>query len=180
MQNQTTIENAIKRKYPEQVVLVVTQAPDGRNNIMAVGWTAIASKEPLMLMLAINEKACTYELIKTTKSFVVAYPSEGMAKAVLHAGSVHGHQRDKLAETGLAITAATQVAAPLLTDAVANFECQLVEITKPGDAPLVFGRVVAAHVNSDPDLQRLYTVGPGHTMGGIRMANPTIAHPSTP
>ncbi|MDD2598092.1 MAG: flavin reductase family protein [Kiritimatiellae bacterium] len=170
MQQQEIIENALRLKYPEQVVLVVTCGRDGRKNVMAVGWTAIASGDPLMFMLGIDDAAYTYELIRATQSFVVAFPSEGMAAAVLHAGTVHGHKRDKLAESGLATTPALRVPAPLLTDAVANFECELVEIVQPGDCPLVFGRVVAAHTNTDPSLRRLYTVGPGHTMGGVRVA----------
>jgi flavin reductase (DIM6/NTAB) family NADH-FMN oxidoreductase RutF len=101
-----------------------------------------------------------------------------MGPAVLHAGSVHGHGRDKLAETGLATTPAGQVAAPLLTDAVANFECALADIVQPGDCPLLFGRVLAAHVNSDAGLQRLYTVGPGHAMGGVRALPDTLVRPT--
>ena len=169
MQRQETIAEALPRKYPEQVVLVVTRGGDGRANIMAVGWTGIASGDPLMFMLGIDDGAYTYELIRTTKAFVVAFPSDRMGAAVLHAGSVHGHNRDKLAETGLATMPGLHSSAPLLADAIANFECELVDIVKPGDCPLIFGRVLAAHVNTDPGLQRLYTVGPGHVMGGVRV-----------
>lgn len=177
MQRETTPEQALPRKYPEQVVLVVTRAPDGHANVMAVGWTGIASGDPLMFMLGIDDGAYTYELIRATKSFVVAYPSEAMGAAVLHAGSVHGRGRDKLAETGLATAAATRVSAPLLTDAVANFECELADIVQPGDCPLVFGRVVAAHLNADPELHRLYTVASGHVMAGVRVLPETLVRP---
>jgi flavin reductase (DIM6/NTAB) family NADH-FMN oxidoreductase RutF len=145
--------------------------------VMAVGWTGIASGDPLIFMLGIDAEACSYELIRTTKSFVVAFPSEKMGAAVLHAGSVHGRNRDKLAEAGLATMPALQVPAPLLSDAVANFECELVYIVQPGDCPLIFGRVVAAHVNAEDDLKRLYTVSPGHVMGGVRVAPDTVRRP---
>lgn len=177
MQRNETPDQAIRRKYPEQVVLVTTRGADGRANVMAVGWTGIASGDPLMFMLGIDEGAYTYELIQSTGTFVVAFPSEHMGTAVLLAGSVHGRHRDKLAETGMATTPATRVAAPLLADAVANFECELVEIVKPGDTPLIFGRVVAAHINTDASLPRLYTVGPGHVMAGVRVAPGTTARP---
>lgn len=178
MQRKTTPKQALPRKYPEQVVLVVTRAPDGRNNVMAVGWTGIASGDPLLFMVGIDDGAYTYELIRATKSFVIAFPSETMGAAVLHAGSVHGHNRNKLAETGLATTPATRVSAPLLVDAVANFECDLVDIVQPGDCPLIFGRVVAAHVNADPGLHRLYTVAPGHVMAGVRIVPETVTKPT--
>lgn len=177
MQRESSVEQAVSRKYPEQVVLVVTRAAEDRVNVMAVGWTGIASGDPLMFMLGIDDGAYTYELIRAERSFVVAYPSERMGTAVLHAGSVHGHNRNKLAETGLATAAALHVRAPLLADAVANFECELVNIVQPGDCPLIFGRVLAAHVNTDPVLRRLYTVGPGHAMGGVRAVERTVTRP---
>ena len=45
MQKKTTIKQAQSRKYPEAVVLVTTHAPDGRLNVMAVGWVTSASME---------------------------------------------------------------------------------------------------------------------------------------
>lgn len=177
MQRKVTEGEAIARKYPEQVVAVLSRGADGRANIMAVGWTGIVSGDPLMFMLAIDEGAHTYALIRQTRSFVVAYPSERMGAAILHAGSVHGHNRDKLAETGLATSPAARVSAPLLNDAVANFECELADIVQPGDCPVIFGRVVAAHINTDPGVKRLYTVGSGHTMGGVQVISGTVTTP---
>ncbi len=37
MQQQIDEGQAIKRKYPEQVVLVMTRGNDGRTNVMAAG-----------------------------------------------------------------------------------------------------------------------------------------------
>lgn len=180
MQNQVPPAEALPRKYPEQVVLVVTCGTDGRANVMAVGWTGIASGDPLMFMLGIDQDSYSLELIRATKTFVVAFPSDRMGAAVLLAGSVHGRNNDKLKETGLATAPARHVAAPLLADAVANFECELADIVQPGDCPLIFGRVLAAHVNTDPALQRLYTVGPGHVMAGVRVLPDTVIRPPEP
>jgi len=168
MQKQTEIEKALERKYPEQVVLVTTKNKEGKNNVMAVGWVAIASDEPKMFVLGIDEQACTYQNIIETKQFVVAFPSEKMSKETLFAGSVHGYRRDKIKETGLKIQEASAVNAPILVDAVVNFECLLVEITKPGDCPLIVGKVVCAWENTDRQLKRLYTVGKGYKLAGVR------------
>jgi flavin reductase (DIM6/NTAB) family NADH-FMN oxidoreductase RutF len=156
MQKKTSVHNALKRKYPEPTVLVTTRSPAGKANVMAVGWITSASMEPAMFLLGIDDEALTYENIRKTKQFVVAYPNENMAKAVLHAGSCHGRGRDKLAEAGLATQKASKVRAPLIADAVANFECRLVKIVKPGDCPLIVGRIVAAHENRNRTLKRLY------------------------
>jgi len=168
MQKKANIQKAFKRKYPEQVVLVVTGKPDGGANVMAVGWVAIASDEPRMFMLGIDDGAYTYELIKKTKEFVVAFPNEKMAKEVLFAGTRHGRDCDKIAGSGLVIQLADKVKAPLIANAVANFECKLVAIYRPGDCPLIIGKVVAAHENVDAGVKRLYTVAAGYKMAGVR------------
>jgi flavin reductase (DIM6/NTAB) family NADH-FMN oxidoreductase RutF len=173
MQIKADIDRAIELKYPEQVVLVTTRSSEGRSNVMAVGWVSVASSEPLMFVLGIDDEAYTYKLITQTKEFVVAFPNENMAKEVLYAGSVHGHNRDKIKEAGLATQEPVIVKAPLIADAVANFECELVEITRPGDCPLIVGKVVAAHVNKDSSLRRLYTVGKAHQLAGVRPFYPS-------
>ena len=169
MQKKSETKTALLRKYPEQVVLVTTRGTKGNTNIMAVGWTGIASGDPLMFMLGIDDEAYTYHLINETREFVVAFPNETMGNQVRFVGSCHGQDRDKIAEAKLAIQEAQQVKAPLIADAVANFECLLVDIFKPGDCPLIIGKVVAAHENADGAVKRLYTVGKDHLMGGVKV-----------
>jgi flavin reductase (DIM6/NTAB) family NADH-FMN oxidoreductase RutF len=170
MQTSCSIEQALGRKYPEPVVLVTTQAPDGRANVMSCAWVSLASSEPWMLLLGIDAETRTYELIVQTREFVVAFPHEGMAKETLYAGSHHGHHTDKIKDAGLATQNASIVHAPLVQNAIANFECELVEIHQPGDCPLIVGKIVAAHVNENADLHRLCLVGPDYRLGGVRPA----------
>jgi len=170
MQKQVKVAEALARKYPEQVVLVTTRSKRGQANVMAVGWVCVASGDPPMFLLGIDDEAYTYELIRKTREFVVAFPSARMARQTLFVGTRHGHKMDKFAACGLTAQKAALVKAPLVAEAVANFECRLVEITRPGDCPLAVGRVVAAHVNTNRTLRRLYTVGQGHRLGGIRRA----------
>jgi flavin reductase (DIM6/NTAB) family NADH-FMN oxidoreductase RutF len=168
MQKQVDVSEALGRKYPEQVVLVTTRSRDGKPNVCAVGWVAIASSEPWMFMLGIDDAALTYKLIRSTREFVVAFPNERQHKETLYVGTHHGHSLDKFAACGLKVQDASEVKAPLVRDAVANFECRLVEITRPGDCPLIIGRVVAAHVNAKKSLRRLYTVGKNYRLAGVR------------
>lgn len=168
MQKATTVSKALKRKYPEQVVLVTTRSPQGKANVMAAGWVTIASGAPAMFVLGIDDQAYTYALIKKIKEFVIAFPNEKMAKEVLFVGTRHGHKCDKIAASGLRLQMAARVKAPLLAEAVANFECKLVRIYQPGDCPLIIGQVLAAHENADPAMPRLYTVAAGYKMAGVR------------
>ena len=168
MQKQIEFSEAITRKYPEQVVLVTTRSRDGKANVMAVGWVTIASGEPPMFVLGIDDGAYTFELIRQTEQFVVAFPSEQTASQTLFAGTHSGRDKDKFADAGIAVQEGVAVKAPLIRDAVANFECKLVQVVQPGDCPLVIGQVVAAHVNADANLRRLYTLAKGYALGGVR------------
>jgi flavin reductase (DIM6/NTAB) family NADH-FMN oxidoreductase RutF len=168
VQKKSKIEKALQRKYPEQVVLVTTRGLQGEPNVMAVGWVTIASSDPWMFVLGIDSGAYTFELIKKTKEFVVAFPHEGMGPQVLYVGTHHGRGCNKLSEAGIPTQKASKVRAPLIADAVSNFECRLVKIVQPGNCPLVVGEIVAAHVNEYKCLRRLYTVAPNHVLAGVR------------
>ncbi|MFH0880150.1 MAG: flavin reductase family protein [Lentisphaerota bacterium] len=170
MQKKTSLKSAMARKYPEAVVLVTTGDAKGRTNVMAVGWYAAVSLDPPMLMLVIDDEAFTYAMIRKTRQFIVAFPSVTMAKQVLFAGSHHGHRRDKIKECGLRTQPAAKVRAPLLTDAAANFECELVKVYRPGDCPLLVGKIIAAHENTKRAVKRVYVVGPDYKMRGIKPA----------
>ncbi len=164
MQKTAAIEEAWGRKYPEQVVLAITRNAAGRVNLMAIGWVCIVSDEPPMFLVGIDDNAYTLELIRENQEFVIAYPSGAMARETLYAGTTHGHDEDKGAKSGLQFAPAEKVNAPLLADAVANFECRLVEITRPGNCPLVVGEVIASHVNADESVQRLVNCGKGYQL----------------
>ncbi len=165
MQKRVSVEKAWERKYPEQVVLVITKNAEGRVNLMAVGWVCLVSDEPPMFLLGIDDPAYTLELIRKRGEFVVAYPSGSMAKETLYAGTVHGHREDKGRKAGLLFASAEVVDVPILADAVANFECRLVTEYRPGNCPLIVGEVVASHVNTDDSVRRLVNLGKGYQLG---------------
>ena len=164
MQKPAAIEEAWGRKYPEQVVLAITKSEDDRINVMAIGWVCLVSDDPPMFLLGIDDPAYTLELIRKNKEFVIAYPSKERAEATLFFGTVHGHGRNKGAESGLHFIPGEKGNVPLLADAVANFECKLVTEYRPGNCPLVVGEVVASHVNTDESVLRLVNCGKGYQL----------------
>lgn len=164
MQKQSSITEAWDRKYPEQVVLAITKSKDDRINLMAIGWVCIVSDEPPMFLLGIDDPAYTLELIRESKEFVISYPSRSMAKETLYCGTTHGHNIDKGKISGLKFEPASTVDVPLLSDAVANFECKLVTEYRPGNCPLVVGEVVASSVNTDDSVLRLINTATGYKL----------------
>lgn len=164
MQKECDVFKAWERKYPEQVVLVITKNNSGRINAMAAGWVSIVSDEPAMFQVGIDDAAYTLELIRESKEFVIAYPSKEMVKEVLYFGTTHGHNEDKAKNSKLTFIPANKINGALLEDAVANFECKLVTEYRPGNCPLVVGEVVASYVNTNEDVVRLVNYGPKYQL----------------
>ena len=164
MQKHVGYSDAIKTKYPEQVVIAIAKDKKGKANPVTLGWTMIASGEPPMMAIAVAKTHYSVETIRQSKCFTIAFPSSDMAEAALFFGSKSGRDTDKFAEFDCKIEPAKKIDSVLLTDAVANFECTLESQMPVGDHIIFVGKVVASHVNSEAK-KRLYTVGPGHKMG---------------
>jgi flavin reductase (DIM6/NTAB) family NADH-FMN oxidoreductase RutF len=164
MQKPAKYEQAIKTKYPEQVVIAIAKDKNGKANPVTLGWTMIASGEPPMMAIAVAKTHYSVTTIRHSKCFTIAFPSSDMAEAALFFGSKSGRDTDKFAEFGCKIEPAKKIDSVLLSDAVANFECTLEWQKAAGDHIIFVGKVVASHINTKPK-KRLYTVGPGHKMG---------------
>jgi len=166
MQKQVEYEEAIRTKYPEQVVIAIAKDKDGKANPVTLGWTMIASGTPPMMAIAVASRHYSIETVRHSRCFTIAFPSSEMADAALFFGSKSGHDIDKFAEFDCKTAPAIAIDSVLLIDAVANFECTLESETPAGDHIIFVGRVVSSHINAEPK-KRLYTVGPGHKLGSV-------------
>jgi len=167
MQIESPYAKAITRKYPEQVVIAIARDAQGKCNPITLGWTMITSGKPPMMAIAVGLGRYSLKAIRHSREFVISFPSSAMAEDTLFFGTKSGRDVDKLALRGTATQPATEIDCVLLSEAVANFECTLEHEFKTGDHVLFVGRIVAAHVNQDPSVRRLYTRGTGYQLGGV-------------
>jgi len=166
MQKQAEFGEAIKTKYPEQVVIAIARDKNGKANPITLGWTMIVSGKPPMMAIAVAKTHYSIETIRHSKCFCLAFPSSDMADAALFFGSKSGLDIDKFAEFDCEIVPAEVIDSVLLSDAVANFECTLESETVAGDHIIFVGKVVCSHINAESK-KRLYTIGPGHKLGSV-------------
>jgi len=167
MQTQIPYDEAITRKYPEQVAIAIVKDAQGKYNPITLGWTMITSHKPPMMVISIGKTRHSLEAIRRAKEFVISFPSSAMAEEALFYGTRSGRDMDKLAARSSKTQPATVVDGVLLADAVASFECQLESELETGDHVLFVGRVVASHANKTADVHRLYTLGPNAELGGV-------------
>lgn len=166
MQVPVAYEQAIARKYPEQVAIAIARDTQGKYNPITLGWTMITSHEPPLMAISIGHTRYSLEVIRNAREFVVSFPSSAMASEALLYGTKSGRDLDKLAASGAKTQPAGAIDSVLLTDAVANFECKLVSELETGDHVLFVGEVVATHMNQDRAVGRLYSLGDDR-LGGV-------------
>ena len=166
MQKQVEYAEAVGTKYPEQVVIAVAKDKDGKANPVTLGWTMIVSGKPPMMAIAVASRHYSIETIRHSKCFCLAFPSAEMADMALFFGSRTGRDIDKLADFDCKTEPAKAIDSVLLSDAVANFECELETETVAGDHIIFVGRVVSSNINTETK-KRLYTIAPGHKLGSV-------------
>jgi len=164
MQKQVEYEKAGKTKYPEPIVFIIAKDANGKANPMTAGWTTNVSSSPPMKAVALVPKRYTAAAIRHSKCFTIVYPSAEMGAEALFFGTKSGSDIDKLDVTGCKTEPATKIDSVILSDATANFECELETEIPIGDHILFVGKVVASHINTEPT-KRLYTVAAGGKMG---------------
>ena len=166
MQIETSYEKAAARRHPEQVVIAIAKDQQGKYNPITLGWTSLVSHEPPMMAIAVGKTRHSLEAIRRAKAFVISLPSTSMAADAAFHGTKSGRDTDKLAVAKTKTEPASLIDCVLLADAVANFECELDGEMETGDHVIFVGRVVAAHMNKNASVRRLYTLG-DEQMGGV-------------
>lgn len=167
MQMQAENKEAIKRKYPEAVVLVIVKDSKGKYNITPFSWAMTASRDPLMFAVSFALNRFTLEAVRKKGEFVIAFPSSLMAEEVLYYGTHSGRDVDKLADRPLDYKKAETVDSILIDKCAANFECILESEHIAGDHAIITARVLKSWVNDDKSLTRLFNTASGYKLQGI-------------
>jgi flavin reductase (DIM6/NTAB) family NADH-FMN oxidoreductase RutF len=120
-----------------QGVYVVGVAHGESRNAFTAAWIMQVSYRPLLLALSINPNNSSYLLLREGRSFSVNVLKKGQLDLADHFG--RSAQVDKLALTDWTTD---RLGLPLLREALAWFECQVVSEHPAGDHVLILGRVV--------------------------------------
>jgi flavin reductase (DIM6/NTAB) family NADH-FMN oxidoreductase RutF len=120
-----------------QGVYIVGVAHGERRNAFTAAWVMQVSYDPLLLALSINPNHSSYLLLKEGRSFSVNVLKKGQLDLADHYG--RSAQADKMTLTDWTTD---RVGLPLLREALAWFECQVVSEHPAGDHVLVLGRVI--------------------------------------
>jgi flavin reductase (DIM6/NTAB) family NADH-FMN oxidoreductase RutF len=127
-------------------VYIITTRTKEKINGMTAAWVSQVSLQPLMLMVSIAPARHTHRLVKESGYFAINTLSEDQMDLAKHFGYKSGRKVDKL--EGIPFFDAPK-GSPVLSDALAYFECQLVDTFTAGDHTLFVGNVISAKILKD-------------------------------
>jgi flavin reductase (DIM6/NTAB) family NADH-FMN oxidoreductase RutF len=127
-----------------QGVYVVGVAHGEVRNAFTAAWVMQVSFDPLLLALSIHPHHSSYGLLKQSRAFSVNVLKKNQLDLAAHFGRPTG--ADKLASVEWTTG---RNGAPLLPEALAWFECRLVDEHPAGDHVLVLGKVIAGRLLDD-------------------------------
>ncbi len=111
---------------PGPVVLLTTSRA-GRDNVMAMSWHMMVEFTPPLVACVVSEADYSFAALRATRECVIAVPAAKLAKTVVAIGNCSGRTTDKFTAFGLTRVPARRVAAPLVTECLANLECKVAD-----------------------------------------------------
>jgi flavin reductase (DIM6/NTAB) family NADH-FMN oxidoreductase RutF len=153
-----------------QGVYVVGVAHDEIQNAFTAAWIMQVSFEPLLLAVSVNPNHSSYRILQQGHGFSVNVLQKGQRELAAHFG--RSAEVNKLAgvEWSKGLTGA-----PLLTRALAWFECKVEHECPAGDHVLVVGRVIGGKL-MDTDAEPMLYRDTGDMDGASTLYPISIAH----
>ena len=124
-------------------VYVVGAAHREQRDAFTAAWIMQVSCDPVLLALSVNPHNATYELLHASRAFTVSVLKAGQLDVARRFGTQSGRDHDKLAGVRWH---AGRSGAPILDEALAFFDCEVVDRVPAGDHELVVGRVIGGRV----------------------------------
>ena len=124
-------------------VYVVGAAHREQRDAFTAAWIMQVSFDPVLLALSVNPHNATYELMRASGAFTVSVLKAGQLDLAQRFGTQSGRDHDKLAGVRWH---AGRSGAPILDEALAFFDCELVDRVPAGDHELVLGRLITGGI----------------------------------
>ena len=144
-------EVALPRAYrvtPTGLYLIST-AHEGKRNVQFAFRALGISDEPPLLLIAIQDKNFSRDMIQQSREFVLNVCSENQLHAVDKSRNLSGRNvEDKFIALGLETIPAKQVQAALVAGCHANVECRVVHEFIVEGLFLFVGEALVAHVDN--------------------------------
>lgn len=155
----------VRRLLEPGPVVLVSSAWQGKTNIMTMGWHMMIGFTPALFGCYIDESNHTYDMVVNSGECVINLPTADLLEQVIGIGNCSGTDIEKFRRFGLTATKAKDVAAPMIAECYASFECRLANAQPNPNHSLFVWEIVRAHVATTPRLPKtLHYRGDGEFM----------------
>jgi flavin reductase (DIM6/NTAB) family NADH-FMN oxidoreductase RutF len=140
----------IRRHLETGPIVLVSSRWKDQTNIMTMGWHMMLQFSPARFGCYIWDGNHSFEMIRRAKECVINIPTVDLVDHVVSIGNSTGGKTDKFKQFCLTPVAAEKVAAPMINECYANFECRLADADMIRSYGLFIWDVVKAHVAISP------------------------------
>ncbi len=112
---------------PGPVVLLATQAPKAKPNVMAMSWHMMMEFEPPLIGVLVSGNNYSFAALTKTRECVITIPPMEMLDTLVSIGNCSGRDVDKFARFPLTPLPAEHVAPPLIGECIASLECRVTD-----------------------------------------------------
>ncbi|MEM4267964.1 MAG: flavin reductase family protein [Candidatus Woesearchaeota archaeon] len=116
-----------------------------KDNGLTLDWHMPVSFDPPMYAIAVGKTRFSYKLISQSKVFAVNFLSSSLKDAAIFFGRHSGQFIDKFQNTEKG--EAQRIDCPILRDATAVIECEVINEIEAGDHCIFIGRILYASEN---------------------------------
>lgn len=169
---------------PRPIAWVSSLSSDGVLNLAPHSYFNVISSGPLIVHFTSTGVKDSLTNVKATGEFVINIVNEALLEPMNDTSANYPPEENEFEWAGLETAPSVRVAPPRVARAPAALECKLIRIVSLGNGNMVFGDVVAIHVDEgvlvdgrvDPDLLKPvgrlsgggYTTVAGHTLSRPR------------
>lgn len=134
---------------PVPAVMVSVSDGNGKNNIITVAWAGTICTNPPMLSISVRPERYSYEMIKSTKEFVINLTTKDLVRACDYCGVTSGRDVDKFEKMKLTPIKLPNVSVPGIKESPVNIECRVKKIEELGSHTMFIADVVGVTVDDE-------------------------------
>jgi flavin reductase (DIM6/NTAB) family NADH-FMN oxidoreductase RutF len=140
---------------PRPIGWIGTAAEDGTANLAPYSFFNVVAGTPPTVLFAPGLTQGVKDSLanaRTSGEFTVSIVTEDLAEAMNVTSGEYPPEVDEFVVAGLTAVKGVAVEAPMVSEAKANLECRvtrIVDVGEPAGAAVVFGEVVAIHVQNE-------------------------------
>ena len=117
------------------------------SNIITIAWTGILNSNPPKTYISVRPQRHTFEMIKSTKEFVINLTPSSLVKEADYCGIYTGAKVDKFEKCNFTKAKAETVECPLIEECPMNLECKVTDIVELGSHHMFIADITAINVD---------------------------------